>query len=450
MSGSAEAAETALLQANFSKAEGRIKALHGVNNGPICFGGIVDLSERHRELNLPCTRLHDCAWPHPVVVDIPTIFPDFSADAEDPKSYHFDKTDDYLAALVPLTKRVIYRLGTSIEHTQRRYHTFPPADAEQWARVCLGIIRHYNEGWAGGFKHGILDFEIWNEPDLGPAMWAGKPEQYFALYACAARAIKAHDAKLRVGGPALANATGEFAEAFLKFAREQRLPLDFFSWHTYTSDPASLKRLCLSVRALLDRHGFKATQSLLTEWNCFGGDWKKLFSEPDYCKEIFARNSGPEGAAFLASSLILMQDAAVDEACFYTADTQWFGVFDEFGVPKKTFYALKASRLLMDTPLRVAVTGGKEPTGLAIAAGLSEDRKTAQILVSNLRDPRRVFDVEIAGLPFASKKPTAEIFILDDTHNLESIRHVRSAPRWIIKQEIPAATVVLLRMTAGK
>src|SRR5688572_21642628 len=75
---------------------GRFRALQGVNNGPVCLGGAVNLTPWHEQLDLPCTRLHDCDWPDPVVVDIPAIFPDVSADPEDASNYHFRKTDDYL------------------------------------------------------------------------------------------------------------------------------------------------------------------------------------------------------------------------------------------------------------------------------------------------------------------------------------------------------------------
>ena len=46
-----------------------------------------------------------------------------------------------------------YRLGTTIENSHRikTYHIYPPKDYQKWAKICEGIIRHYNEGWADGF-----------------------------------------------------------------------------------------------------------------------------------------------------------------------------------------------------------------------------------------------------------------------------------------------------------
>lgn len=170
-----------------------IRPLHGVNNGPICFGGLVDLSPFHRELRVPFVRLHDPQWPNPAVVDIPTIYPRFEADPADPASYYFARTDDYIASIIATGAQIVYRLGPSIEHTARKYHTHPPADFDKWADICLHIIRHYNEGWADGFRHGIRYWEIWNEPEIGAPMWSGTIDDYLRLYAITSRKLKAHD-----------------------------------------------------------------------------------------------------------------------------------------------------------------------------------------------------------------------------------------------------------------
>ena len=63
-----------------------------------------------------------------------------------------------------------FRLGATIEnfHFLRAYHIYPPKDFHKWARICAGIVRHYNEGWAGGYHFGIRYWEIWNEPDNTP------------------------------------------------------------------------------------------------------------------------------------------------------------------------------------------------------------------------------------------------------------------------------------------
>ncbi len=62
------------LAVDFSKTNGLIRPLHGVNLGPLCYRGMVDLSAYHRELRLPLRRLHDVVCVNCDAVDISTIF----------------------------------------------------------------------------------------------------------------------------------------------------------------------------------------------------------------------------------------------------------------------------------------------------------------------------------------------------------------------------------------
>ncbi len=188
------------LEVDASKTIGEIRPLHGGNCGPVQFGGLVDLSAYFRDIKLPCSRLHDCHWPVTDVVDIHTIFANFDADPALPEGYDFRRTDDYIQATLNTGSKIIYRLGESIEHTPHKYYVHPPKDFGKWAEICKGIVAHYNEGWAGGFKHGIKYWEIWNEPENRPAMWSGTDEDYLRLYETTARALKNRWPELKVGG----------------------------------------------------------------------------------------------------------------------------------------------------------------------------------------------------------------------------------------------------------
>ncbi len=64
------------IAADFSTSVGTLKPLHGLNNGPINFGSMLDNRHRFRELGVPWVRLHDTNWPHQREVDMPQIFPD--------------------------------------------------------------------------------------------------------------------------------------------------------------------------------------------------------------------------------------------------------------------------------------------------------------------------------------------------------------------------------------
>jgi hypothetical protein len=95
---------------DFSRTNGLIRPLHGVNLGPLCYRGMVDLSGYHRELRVPLTRLHDVVWVNYDAVDISTIFRDFRNDPAQSDSYEFAATDDYIVAIVNTGSPILYQL----------------------------------------------------------------------------------------------------------------------------------------------------------------------------------------------------------------------------------------------------------------------------------------------------------------------------------------------------
>lgn len=150
---------------------GKIRRLNGGNLGPVfaCGKGAL-ITEAMRGLEIPLLRLHDAPYSEngAKLVDIPQVFPLFHLDADDPRNYYFPHTDDYIASILGLGAKVLYRLGVSIEHSAKHYFTDPPADYDKWAEVCIHIISHYNEGWADGFHHNIEYWEI-ASPSAKPA-----------------------------------------------------------------------------------------------------------------------------------------------------------------------------------------------------------------------------------------------------------------------------------------
>lgn len=452
------AAETVDLRVNFAATNGVIRALHGINKGPLGPGGLIDLTAEHRALGIPFTRLHDCYWPNPYVVDVHAVFPDFNADPTRPESYDFRLTDEYLAAVVASGAQMVYRLGESIEHTSVKRFVHPPADYERWAAICLGIIRHYNEGWANGYHHGIRYWEIWNEPENRPAMWSGTDEDYFRLYRVAATAIRREFPDLKIGGPAV-GASGHFVQGefqptefvtnFLKRCRAGSLPLDFFSWHCYTADPAELVSRAKAIRHLLDEHGFNKAESHLNEWNYLpGNSWEpgSRISPAPARQRYYEEMAGAPGVAFVASALIELQDAPLDVANLFHGELGAFGLFNEFGVPQKNYFALLAFRELLVTPKRVETQGGS-PGHLALAAGLHADSSRAAVLISNFDQPESQFRVDLQNLPWAGDT-TAEIRLVDAGHDLALTRTASidaGNPVLMLRLPKPAVALVQLR-----
>ena len=102
-------AEDAVLSADFSVHPGAIRPLHGINKGPLAPGGIFDVIQEQKALGIPFTRLHDCGWPNPYVVDHHAVFPNPNADPALPESYDFRLTDEYIAAVRKTGAEPIYR-----------------------------------------------------------------------------------------------------------------------------------------------------------------------------------------------------------------------------------------------------------------------------------------------------------------------------------------------------
>lgn len=400
-----------VINLDFAKTQGRFRLLHGINKGPLGAGGLLDVSEPLRALAIPHIRLHDCHWPVPDVVDMHVVFPNANADPERAENYDFRLTDEYLAAAHAVGAQIIYRLGESIEHTSVKRFVHPPKNAEKWAAAALGVVRHYNEGWANGFRYNIRYWEIWNEPENRPAMWSGTDADYFHLYRVTARKLKARYPDLKIGGPAVGNSgaltqgvfqPSPFVTAFLEFCRKEKLPLDFFSWHCYTADPAELAVRAKGIRRLLDSYGFTHTESHLNEWNYLPDnrwDGATRSAAPAARQKFSERMAGAEGAAFLAAALVKLQDAPVEVGNLFHGEAGSFGIFTEHGVPMKNYYALLAFKELAAAQQRVMLPDTL-PAGLEMGAGIAADRQSATVLISHADAQTRTITLALQNLPW--------------------------------------------------
>ncbi len=384
------AAEEWKVQVDPRVEKGPIKLMNTVNNGPT--KPRIDQTrgnfDEYAALKIPYARVHDAnhcyAYGGPHVVDISAIFPNWDADETKPESYDFTLTDDYLETIQAAGTKVYYRLGESIEHLRKKYHVNPPKDFAKWARICEHVIRHYNEGWANGYKWGIEYWEIWNEPDLrtGPnsPCWTGTKEQFFDLYKLTSRHLRAtFGDTIKIGGPAFCG--GGWMNEFLAFCKAESLPLDFFSWHAYFADVRELSRRSRNVRALLEKHGFTKTESILNEWNYVKG-WTDAWI---YSLECESGRYNEKGAAAIAAAMIDCQDAPVDILMFYDArvSTGMNNMFDRTSLrPMKGYYPFLAWRRLIElgTQVEAKIVKTGKKNDLYACAAKSADGKSAIFL----------------------------------------------------------------------
>lgn len=186
----------------------------------------------------------------------------------------------------------------------------PPKSFERWGELVGEMVR-FLVGRYGLEEVRRWAFEVWNEPNLD-IFYTGNPRQasYFRLYEVAARAIKAVDGSLRVGGPATAAAG--WVEEFLDFVAKKRVPLDFLSSHTYGNYP-------LRLGESLKRRGLR-----VPVW------WTEWGPGPSY--------NNPEADSAFAAPFALHGIKAVQGEAAYLAHWVLSDQFEELGRPERLFH----------------------------------------------------------------------------------------------------------------
>jgi xylan 1,4-beta-xylosidase len=207
----------------------------------------------------------------------------------------------------------------------------PPRDYAKWDEMITQFARHLIE------RYGIDEvsqwyFEVWNEPNID--FWAGQPQQatYFELYDHTARDLKAVNQRLRVGGPATAQAA--WADTFIKHCADNKIPADFVSSHVYGNDKAEdvfgtheqiprNRMVCRAIGKVHDQIKSSAMPNLPLIWSEFNASYA---NEPDVTDASYM---GP----WMADT-IRQCDGLVDEMSYWT----FSDVFEEQGVVKQPFY----------------------------------------------------------------------------------------------------------------
>lgn len=118
-----------------------------------------------------------------------------------------------------------------------RGNVTPPRDPREWTALVQATLRHLVARY-GRAEVTTWPVEVWNEPNL-PQFWAGADQEgYFRLYEATARAVKEVDEGLAVGGPALSPGADAWWAPFADVVARRELPVDFVSFHAYSSGPA--------------------------------------------------------------------------------------------------------------------------------------------------------------------------------------------------------------------
>ena len=419
-------AAATLVSIDVAKIIGPVKPMHAVNNGPSVKKPAGDMPggnfDDYKAARIPFARTHDsinCVAGSPHTCDISVIFPNFDADENDPKNYDFVFTDHYLDNIRRAGTEVFFRLGQTIEHGPKKYGVLPPKDFAKWARICEHVIRHYNEGWGWGVdkeyttvnvawsnQFNIVYWEIWNEASgdpvetgmpKNPRCWGGTVTNFFQFYETAAKHLKGKFPQLKIGGPSINNNL-PWGLRFISYCRDHKVPLDFFSWHLYTTEPRQMADRAVAVRKALDEAGYAKAESILNEWNYVKG-WVDGWV---YSLEVESGLFNQKGAAFIAGAMVDCQSSPVDMLMFYDARLG-SGMNSMFSKPTfqplKGYYPFYAWSKLVDCGTQVACSvkeNGRPSGSFRAVAAKGADGSGAVFIVRYSNDNNVTETVKVA------------------------------------------------------
>ncbi|MGH9599918.1 MAG: GH39 family glycosyl hydrolase [Terracidiphilus sp.] len=258
----------------------------------------------------------------------------------------------------------------------------PPKDYAKWDALIEAFARHLIA------RYGIAEvsqwyFEVWNEPNIG--FWSGRPAEqtYFKLYDHTARALKSVSPRLRVGGPATAQAA--WVGDLIAHAAEDHVPLDFVSTHAYGNDSAENvfgddrpiaphAMVCAAVKKVHEEIVHSQRPNMPLIWSEFNATYmnQQDITDSIYMGPWLARTVSRCDGMTRMMSYWTFSDVFEEQGVVKTPFYGGFGLIAEDEIPKPAFDAFELLHELGTERLPVAAgdvlaTRRKDGT-LAIAA----------------------------------------------------------------------------------
>ena len=321
-----------------------------------------------------------------------------------------------------------------------------PKDYTAWEELCFQAAQHslqrgkripfwevWNEVNAGWLKPGPEDtgteaFQKLYTAALGKVQTnAGvvrRFEAYCKLYRATARGVRRADPQAKVGGPALASGPFEnsdyghcqhgkgFARGLMAWCQQEKLPLDFVSWHEYFQMPETIVKEADAFRSYLaDFPELRRTVTsfMITEWN------EAWWADRPQDHEL--------GAAWCANSITrAFLPAHIDRPCFFYVKQGDMGFRGDYSLlmkdnlPKASYNVAKIFNGLRGDWLPVA---GTDDDISAVAAWDAQQTRLAIVLV-NFRDRyalRRPVQLRLSALPSALQAGRWQESVIDATHS---------------------------------
>ncbi len=258
----------------------------------------------------------------------------------------------------------------------------PPADYAKWDALMKAFAQHLVD------RYGIDEvakwyFEVWNEPNIG--FWSGKPAQksYFELYDHTARALKAVNQRIRVGGPATAQAA--WVGDMIAHAEYDHVPLDFVSSHVYGNDSAKdvfheqqniapHQMVCAAVSKVHDEIAHSARPHIpfiMSEFNASYSNQQEV-TDSVYMGPWMADTISKCDGMTTMMSYWTFSDVFEEQGVVKTPFYGGFGLIAEDGIPKPSYDAFMLLHELGDqrlpAPANEAIVTRRADGTLVIAA----------------------------------------------------------------------------------
>jgi xylan 1,4-beta-xylosidase len=277
-----------------------------------------------------------------------------------------------------------------------------------WRDLVDAFVRHLRE------RYGVAEvrhwyFEVWNEPNLDGFWERADQPAYFELYGVTARAIKAIDPTLQVGGPATAGAA--WVPEFLEYAHKTATPVDFVTTHTYGVDHGFLDEKGQSdtklspsqdaivgdvrrVRQQIGESPFPSLPLYFTEWSTSytprDAVHDSYISAPYILSKLKATQGLVQGMSYWTYT-DLFEEPGPPPTPFHGG----FGLINREGIRKPAFFAYKYLHALR----------GKEIASSDAESIIATDGASTAALIWDWEQPEQ----KVSNRPFYTKLVPASV-----------------------------------------
>jgi len=244
-----------------------------------------------------------------------------------------------------------------------RGNVTPPKDYAKWEALIKNLTAHFTERY-GAEEVNTWYFEVWNEPNLD-GFWAGTQDEYFKLYASAAKAIKSVNKDYKVGGPATAGAA--WIPETLEFCQKNKVPIDFASTHSYgvnqgfldefgnsgtvlSKDPMAISSDVINSRKQIQNSANPNIELHYTEWSSSytpADPMHDSYHQAAYILEKLKQ----VGNAANSMSYWVFTDIFEEAGPRFTPFHGGFGLLNTQGINKPAFYSYQFLNKLGETEL---------------------------------------------------------------------------------------------------